>query len=63
MLKSVFLGASTTILSYIICYVIIRSLGIESSISFAAIVLISVSITCLGLIIIAIRKIVKEKDK
>ena len=56
MKKSLLLGATAAILGFIICYTLARSQGIAIAMSFAAMLIVGVVITCSSLIILAIEK-------
>lgn len=56
MIKSLLLGAIVAISGYIICFTLARSQGVASAMSFAAMLLVGVTITCSSLILMAINK-------
>lgn len=56
MIKSLLLGGTVGILGYIICYALARSQGIATALSFAAMLLVAVVITCSSLILTAIKQ-------
>lgn len=56
MIRSFFLVAVIAILGYIICFSLARSQGIANAMSFAAMLLVGVIITCSNLIINAIKQ-------
>ncbi len=56
MIKSLLLGGVVGTLGYIICYALAKSQGIAASVSFAAMLLVAVVITCSSLILTAIKQ-------
>jgi uncharacterized protein YejL (UPF0352 family) len=56
LMKSLLLGVMVAILGFIITYALARSQGIAIAMSFAAMLLVGVVITCSSLIILAIEK-------
>jgi hypothetical protein len=56
LMKSLLLGTMVAILGFIITYILARSQGIAIAMSFAAMLLVGVVITCSSLIILAIEK-------